>query len=537
MFIVSLQCRNSDTKAMQKLRNIIFLVTFLLSVPFTWAKLDSFNKALTDSVAELLDNLDEHIDARQKRLNELKSRYLTTDGRAKIESADAVASSYLLTNLDTAAQYFRLAFLEARRHGLADTMAIYQYKYRSLLPAMGVIKEAIEWFESIDPSSMKRFLKRVHWLSGSQIYYTSYLQYPPGPLKRAYLLKARTAIDSLRVYYPPSSSITQYVEAMAYLLNDDPNMAAANFINALPGLEKHSELADNAMLHIAQYYKGKPEYYQAYMRFLLQRVIRTLNRGIIRPDALVALAGEVKNSGYGSLSDKCYKLALATEERSYLRVFDHYKRNDLWLMQFNKSREHFVNLLIISIVLMVLLIAAIILIIRERKKNAKKETLLQGARTDTDTVVHNARLVNDNLIELMFLSSEQLREYNLFVLRKLKAGQSKSLFDEIETGKYQSRMHSKYFQVFDSEFLKTFPDFIDKLNTLLQPDKQLKLQAGDRLTPELRIAAFIRLGVSDSTRIAGALNLSLNTIYTYRNRLRSRAIDRENFDAMLLKIT
>lgn len=523
---------------MQILRIIIFLALFLMSVPCTWGKLDSFNKVLTDSVATLLDNLDEHIEARQKRLNELKSRYLTTDGRAKIESADAVAGSYMLTNLDTAAQYFRLAYLEARRHGLPDTMAIYQYKYRSILPAMGVIKEAIDWFENIDSSGMKRHLKRAHWLAGSQIYYSTYLQYPSGPLKRAYLLKARMAIDSLRVYYPPSSSITQYIEAMACLLNDDPNMAAANFINALPGLEEHSELADNAMLHIAQYYKGKPEYYQAYMRFLLQRVIKTLNRGIVRPDALVALAGELKNSGgYSSLSDKCYKLALATEEHSYLRVFDHYKRNDLWMMQYNKSREHYKNFLIISIILAGLLITSTILIIRERKKNAKKEALLHESHTDTDAAVHNARLVNDNLIELMFLSSEQLREYNLFVLRKLKAGQSKSLFDEIETGKYQSRMHSKYFQVFDSEFLKTFPDFIDKLNSLLQPDKQLKLQTGDRLTPELRIAAFIRLGVSDSTRIAGALNLSLNTIYTYRNRLRSRAIDRENFDAMLLKIT
>ena len=186
---------------------------------------------------------------------------------------------------------------------------------------------------------------------------------------------------------------------------------------------------------------------------------------------------------------------------------------------------------------MTLLIAAIIVIIREQKKLQKKETELQKAWKGIETAEHDSHLVTDNLIELMFLSAEQLREYNLFVLRKLKAGQSKSLFDEIETGKYQSRMHSRYFQVFDSEFLKTFPDFIDKLNTLLQPDKQLKLQAGDRLTPELRIAAFIRLGVSDSTRIAGALNLSLNTIYTYRNRLRSRAVDRENFDAMLLKIT
>ena len=96
-------------------------------------------------------------------------------------------------------------------------------------------------------------------------------------------------------------------------------------------------------------------------------------------------------------------------------------------------------------------------------------------------------------------------------------------------------MQAKFFEVFDSEFLKAFPDFIERLNSLLQPDKQVKLLSGDRFTPELRIAAFIRLGITDSSRISGVLNLSLNTIYTYRNRLRSRAIDRDNFDAFLVK--
>ncbi len=522
---------------MKRLRHIISLTIILLCAPAISAKLDIHNKELTDSLTELLDNIDSHVEAREKYLKGLKARYYNTAGRVKIESAGSIADCYMLTDLDSASQYYRLALLEARRNGMRDTVTIYQYKYQSLLPAMGVTKEAIEWFENISTAGMKEDIKRAHWLAGSQIYHTSYQLYPQGPLKRAYRLKTRMAIDSLRMYYPPSSSITQYLDALAYLLNDDPNMAAANFINALPGLEKHSELADNAMLHIAQYYKDKPEYYQAYMRFLMQRAIKTLNRGIIRPDALIALAGELKTSGYDSLADRCYNLALSTEEHSYLRVYRHYKRNDLWMDQFNKSRKRSINLSIISIGLLTLLIAAIIVIIRERKKLQKKETELQKAWKGVETAEHDAHLVTDNLIELMFLSAEQLREYNLFVLRKLKAGQTKSLFDEIETGKYQSRMHSRYFQVFDCEFLKTFPDFIDKLNTLLQPDKQLKLQAGDRLTPELRIAAFIRLGVSDSTRIAGALNLSLNTIYTYRNRLRSRAIDRENFDAMLLKIT
>ncbi len=526
---------NYDRKTMQRLRYLIFLAVILAGVQSSEAHLDRGNRALSDTVSMLVDNIDEQIEARNKHLVELKKRYQETSGRARIESANEIAVTYLSTNLDTAAQYFRLAFLEARRHGLSDTMAIFQYKYQSLLPGMGVIKEPVDWFEKIDTSGFNDEMKRMHWLAGSQIYYTSYIQYPSGPLKRTYLTKARSAVDSLRVYYPPTSSILQYIDAIAYMLGEDSNMAAPNFINALPGLGEYNELADNAMLHIAEHYKGKPEYYQAYMRFLLQRVKRTLERGVVRPDALVALADELKGNGYKALADDCYMLALSNEDLSYLRVFNHYDRNNLWKEQFKDSDERFIRQLIISVLLLLLLVAAVIVIIYERKINRKKEAQLKDAAYDITLAAENARLVNNNLIELMFLASEQLREYNLFVLRKLKAGQSKTLFEEIETGKYQSRLQAKFFEVFDSEFLKAFPDFIERLNSLLQPDKQVKLLSGDRFTPELRIAAFIRLGITDSSRISGVLNLSLNTIYTYRNRLRSRAIDRDNFDAFLVK--
>ena len=520
---------------MQRLRNIIFLVISLLCIDSARAQLDDFNKSLIDSISDLLGRIDERTAARQKHLTELKAQYHTTSGRPKIESAGQIAAAYLSTDIDSAAQYYRLAVLEARRHGMRDTMDIFQYKYRSLMPAIGIGKEAIEWFEDIDTEGMPAYMRRQHWLTGSQIYYTSYIQYPQGNHKRRYLLKARMAIDSLKQYYPVSSSISQYIEAMTYLLYDDPNMAAANFINALPGLEKYNELTDNALLNIAAYYKGKPEYYQAYMRYLLQRVIKTLNRGVVRPDALVALANELKNAGLSSLADKCYKLALSTEDHSYLKVYDHYNRNDLWKMQYNQSQKSLLLVFLVASVILLLLIIAIIMVIHERKKTAGKAAELKEANDVISSTAHDAQLVNNNLKELLFLKAEQMREYNLFVLRKLKAGQSKSLYEEVETGKYQSRVLSRYLQVFDSKFLKTYPDFIEKLNTLLQPDKQLKLTSDNRLTPELRIAAFIRLGVTDSTRIADALNLSLNTIYTYRNRLRSRAIDRENFDTLLLK--
>ena len=92
-------------------------------------------------------------------------------------------------------------------------------------------------------------------------------------------------------------------------------------------------------------------------------------------------------------------------------------------------------------------------------------------------------------------------------------------------------------QLFDTAFLCTYPRFVDRLNSLLLPEKTFPHPTPGQLTPELRVAAFMRIGVDDCNRIARTLGLSLNTVYTYRNRTRQRAADRNSFMADLMKIS
>ena len=80
-------------------------------------------------------------------------------------------------------------------------------------------------------------------------------------------------------------------------------------------------------------------------------------------------------------------------------------------------------------------------------------------------------------------------------------------------------------------FCNIYPTYIDDVNRLLQPDKQLTA-----MNTELRILAFTRLGMDDTARVARFLGLSLNTIYTYRNKLRNKAINRDTFEADVMKI-
>ena len=80
-----------------------------------------------------------------------------------------------------------------------------------------------------------------------------------------------------------------------------------------------------------------------------------------------------------------------------------------------------------------------------------------------------------------------------------------------------------------------YTTFVDDVNKLLVDDKRFELP-DMKLNTELRILAFLRLGIDDSEQIARFLGLSLNTIYTYRNRLKGRAINRTSFDSDVMKI-
>lgn len=93
-----------------------------------------------------------------------------------------------------------------------------------------------------------------------------------------------------------------------------------------------------------------------------------------------------------------------------------------------------------------------------------------------------------------------------------------------------------FYDNFDDVFVKIYPTFVDEVNALLQPDRRISLPEGAVLNTELRIMAFMRLGVDDSARIARFLGLSLNTIYTYRNKLKGKALNRETFDRDVMRI-
>ena len=89
----------------------------------------------------------------------------------------------------------------------------------------------------------------------------------------------------------------------------------------------------------------------------------------------------------------------------------------------------------------------------------------------------------------------------------------------------------EFYQSFDNTFLHLFPNFVEELNDLLIPEERFHIKPGQFFNLELRIYALIRLGITDSVKIAAFLRCSTNTIYNYRTRNRNKALgSRDTFE-------
>jgi hypothetical protein len=93
------------------------------------------------------------------------------------------------------------------------------------------------------------------------------------------------------------------------------------------------------------------------------------------------------------------------------------------------------------------------------------------------------------------------------------------------------------FYTFDTIFLKLFPNFIQAFNALLKPEDQIWPKGGEILTINLRIFALMRLGIKDNQTIANILESTLSTVYTYKNRIKGKALFHgEDFDNKIMEI-
>ena len=207
---------------------------------------------------------------------------------------------------------------------------------------------------------------------------------------------------------------------------------------------------------------------------------------------------------------------------------------------------------------MIVLVMLLLLIFRRQRALVAMQDELKASYIEIDDRNRELVAINNKLTSLnaqiqeadkvkqeyiaLFLSilSENIsttRQYKNHVLKNIRQGNAKKLVDEIEALSPIDEDIYEFYKMFDQTFVNLYPDFVARFNDLLVDGAAIVPKGDDILTPELRIFALIKLGITDSSKIASLLHYSANTIYNYRAKTKNKARgSRDEFEAAVRSI-
>lgn len=128
------------------------------------------------------------------------------------------------------------------------------------------------------------------------------------------------------------------------------------------------------------------------------------------------------------------------------------------------------------------------------------------------------------LVSMLGFASDSVRDKDRTrsALLKLSANNKREeLHLRLQSSTVDEEM-SRLFAHFDAQFLQMYPDFIARLNELIGEGERFSLRPDGTMTSEMRVFALMRLGVTDSKRLASMLNITVATVYNYRSRYKSK---------------
>lgn len=210
----------------------------------------------------------------------------------------------------------------------------------------------------------------------------------------------------------------------------------------------------------------------------------------------------------------------------------------------------FKYLLLISALTLVLTLC-ILLIYNQLKKISAAKQLIRNTNEELTVINEALKELNKKLSEsdqvketyigyvfnLCSSYINKLENYRLTLHKKLKARQTEEALQITGSASLVTNELKEFFQNFDAVFLNIYPNFVDAFNALLKKEEQIIPKAGDILTPELRVFALMRLGVTDSSKIAGFLHYSPQTVYNYKLKIKNKlAVSKEEFAARMQQI-
>lgn len=202
----------------------------------------------------------------------------------------------------------------------------------------------------------------------------------------------------------------------------------------------------------------------------------------------------------------------------------------------------FVYSAIATLLLLALIWLAVIIYRQYRKLQAAQQVITSAHALQQEI---NYKLLEANKIKEEYIGYcfqinssylDKIKKFKKLADQKLtdsKYAEVRYLINNIDLKEERDEL----FRNFDRIFLKIFPNFVTVFNSFFKEEDQIRLKDNELLNTDLRIFALIRIGISDNVKIAQILEYSVNTIYTYKTKIKNKAIiPKEEFEERLMDI-
>ena len=178
---------------------------------------------------------------------------------------------------------------------------------------------------------------------------------------------------------------------------------------------------------------------------------------------------------------------------------------------------------------------------RRRARTAAARLTEENAalRRECEKARRDAQVRGEYVSRFLDLSLDEtyrLEQQKSTVLLKLQAGDTERLKKLMRDPEFPDHFRGHCLHRFDIAFQRLYPGFAEAVNRLLLPEERIELPENEVLNNDLRVLAFMCLGITDSQKIAAILGVSVNTVYFYRNKLRRKALRCETFEREVVDI-
>lgn len=542
---------------------LCFLLFFSCHSALAGESLDSLLNVLDKTIKEA----DTYVQIKENKLHELKKEARKTPPFSveRYNLNNDIYLEYKAYSSDSALHYLNENMLLARQLNDKERELNIQLELSYLLSSIGMYMEAADILNSIDRQTLPSSLLGYYYTCYEHVYFEAGAAQPRYKMFASRYVKLSHAYrDSMQITLDPSSA--------TYLWLRETQLREAG---------KYDEALEFSDRRLAESSFGTPQYaLVAYQRFrlfesmgkkdehlyyLVLSAISDVRSAIKEQSSLMVLAQELNSKGdlkraydYINFSweiSQFYKTRL----RSWMNITPLSMINGNYQDIIKQQNRELLIYIACVALLALLLVIALIYIYRQMKALSIAKKGLQevnerlfSLNEELEEVNRHLRSTNlelseSNLIKEAYIARffklcsvyvDRLQAYRKLVNKKLQRGQVAELLkmthlsNDIVTVEVQ-----ELYANFDSAFLHLFPNFVESLNALLLPDEQIVLKPDELLNTELRIFALIRLGIKDSSQIAELLHYSVNTIYNYRSRVKTKArVSRDDFEDLVAKI-